>query len=615
MEDAEMTTSPAENPSSSSFEALSREIEHFLGIEGRNTAESKAVWQKVRPALPQILDAFYGAITKNKELREKLGDVSKAVPRLKSAQVDHWDHIFTNKLGRSTADRSKLVGEAHVRIGLEPKWYLAAYGRLLVDAIPALAGAYPLQPGRLAAALQVLIGRIFVDMIVSYDAYETGVLQQQAEENRQENQLTALRSLAGTVSDINDVAIGMASFSRNTKRARESGQAISAAATELVTSVEQIAANSDSAAHQADATNEAVAHGLSAMDDVSQCMSDIAATAKESANNLADLQQASEQIGEFLSVVESIASQTNLLALNATIEAARAGEAGRGFAVVASEVKTLASQTARATEDITQRIGALRAGMTTTQQAIASSSEAVTRGQKTIEGANERMHTISSQIGEVSERMKEISQILQQQKHSSQEIAESINGVADLAAENDRQLVEMSTTLQQSNDRFAQDAQKWFNDSSNRSMCEMAKIDHVLFKKRVIDTVIGRDDWSAGDVPDHHACRFGKWYASIDSEAVRRHPAYKAIQDPHQRVHLAARAALESHAAGNAQETAAHLHDLDKASRDVLTALAALSQMFAAGGVADDRRKPSSAHEHGKGCSHATTAPVRAAAG
>src|SRR5208282_1352087 len=72
------------------------------------------------------------------------------------------------------------------------------------------------------------------------------------------------------------------------------------------------------------------------------------------------LSAAAQKIGDVLQLIQTIASQTNLLALNATIEAARAGEAGRGFAVVASEVKSLATQTAKATEEISSQINSIQ---------------------------------------------------------------------------------------------------------------------------------------------------------------------------------------------------------------------------------------------------------------
>src|SRR5262249_57723558 len=82
--------------------------------------------------------------------------------------------------------------------------------------------------------------------------------------------------------------------------------------------------------------------------------------ARETDGTIQGLVGATSKIGEVVELINSIAGQTNLLALNATIEAARAGEAGKGFAVVASEVKSLANQTAKATEEITNQIAAVQ---------------------------------------------------------------------------------------------------------------------------------------------------------------------------------------------------------------------------------------------------------------
>jgi hypothetical protein len=86
------------------------------------------------------------------------------------------------------------------------------------------------------------------------------------------------------------------------------------------------------------------------------------------------LLEATQKIGEVMGLIQNIAAQTNLLALNATIEAARAGEAGRGFAVVASEVKALATQTAKATEEIADQIQTIRDATGTTPGRFARSA-------------------------------------------------------------------------------------------------------------------------------------------------------------------------------------------------------------------------------------------------
>jgi len=140
------------------------------------------------------------------------------------------------------------------------------------------------------------------------------------------------------------------------------------------------------------------------------------------------LADAAQKIGEVVSLIQDIASQTNLLALNATIEAARAGEAGKGFAVVASEVKSLAAQTAKATEEIAGQIAAIQGA---TKEAV----EAI----RTIDGTIGRMSEISTAIAAAMEEQgastKEITRNTQEAARGTQDVSQSIGHVNQAAAE------------------------------------------------------------------------------------------------------------------------------------------------------------------------------------
>jgi len=135
------------------------------------------------------------------------------------------------------------------------------------------------------------------------------------------------------------------------------------------------------------------------------------------------LSQAANRIGEVVSLIRNIASQTNLLALNATIEAARAGESGRGFAVVASEVKSLATQTAKATEEVTQQIDAV-------QSVAADAIEAIKNIGATISKVSEVATAIAAAVEEQGAATQEISRNTQQVALGTKDLAASVKGVS-----------------------------------------------------------------------------------------------------------------------------------------------------------------------------------------
>ncbi|MGW4948239.1 methyl-accepting chemotaxis protein [Actinoplanes sp. NPDC004185] len=187
------------------------------------------------------------------------------------------------------------------------------------------------------------------------------------------------------------------------------------------------ARNADNAARQ---VSHSVTDMMAATEELSASIREIArqtgdaatttAAASENATTttalVATLSDASREIGDIVRLITAIAEQTNLLALNATIEAARAGDAGKGFAVVASEVKDLAQETARATSDITAKIGAIQDMTTRTAGAIDTIAGVITRiddGQRTIAAAVEEQSAttelMARNVSEVSTAATEIS--------------------------------------------------------------------------------------------------------------------------------------------------------------------------------------------------------------
>ena len=149
-----------------------------------------------------------------------------------------------------------------------------------------------------------------------------------------------------------------------------------------------------------------------------------AAQARQSVQEMADMAQ---KISAVVTLINSIAGQTNLLALNATIEAARAGDAGKGFAVVASEVKSLANQTAKATDDIAAQIRAVQVASTASVEAIQSISA-------TIGVIDEIAASIASAVEEQGAATREIARNVQQAAIGTSEVSSNITGVSQAAS-------------------------------------------------------------------------------------------------------------------------------------------------------------------------------------
>ena len=294
------------------------------------------------------------------------------------------------------------------------------------------------------------VGSLIVALKAFYEATVANRKAQEAEQQR----INTEKKRAEYIKELNDSFNGQVNESlkqlndatnklnESANRMAEDAGISSQQATTVAAAAEQASANVQTVAAAAEELSASIHEITSRIGESSAIAQQASNEAAETRVKVGSLSEATGKIGDVVNLINQIAGQTNLLALNATIEAARAGEAGKGFAVVASEVKTLANQTARATEEITGHISAI-------QESVRSVSAAIENIATTISRINETSGAIASAAEEQGAATREISRNVQEASMGTSEVSSNVTKIAQAISETERmsQQVKESTKI------------------------------------------------------------------------------------------------------------------------------------------------------------------------
>jgi len=357
--------------------------------------------------------------------------------------------------------------------------------------------------------------------------------------------LEQLDDMVGMTMNAFETTISMGRLEEDIGRLDDRAMAMASASEEMSANVTHVAERTDQANisiidanQQSQDAGEAVSHAVDAMDNINQQV-------QQASERVQALTEASREINGILTVIKKISAQTNLLALNATIEAARAGEVGKGFAVVAHEVKELSHQTKEATENIVDKIKRIQQDISAISESMQGITEAVGQGGRDMGNVNERMDEMAGALQMIAGEVDQVTGAMQDQSDAAQEVAVSVAETSSMVS-NARHVVDQ--TLKDTDameGKLVAEIQEFASMKLSSAVLRLAKSDHILWKKRLINMILDRGDIELSTVASHHDCRLGKWYDSLGKDVYGHSPTFKQLEDPHEKVHTLGRRAVE----------------------------------------------------------------------
>ncbi len=459
-----------------SRDALSERLD-FLGLDERMRTTLRDLRPVLTQAIRPALNTFYDKVRATPHMRAFFSD-DRHIAAAQSHQEKHWALIAEANFDTDYTNAVRRIGQAHARIGLEPRWYIGGYAAVLTELVrtlvkeqwPRLTQLSKRSPQSVAESLGALVRAAMLDMDLAISVYldeldgQRQAVQQANETVKREaanavNALGAgLTKLAGKdltyrISDdlpdaytklkgdfnaaVEQLESAIGAVSGSAEAIHSGTQEISSAADDLsrrterqAASLEETAAALDEITATVKKSAEGARHAQSVVLAADENAKQSALVVQETIAAMDAIAKSAQQINQIIGVIDEIAFQTNLLALNAGVEAARAGDAGRGFAVVASEVRALAQRSADAAKEI--------------KALISASNVQVDHGVKLVGETGKSLERIMAQVGDISDVVSQIATGASEQALGLDQVNATVNEM-DRVTQQNATMVEETT--------------------------------------------------------------------------------------------------------------------------------------------------------------------------
>lgn len=538
---------------------------NFLGIDQDTLRIVKESANLLTPYKNEMIDKFYGRIQSVGGLQAIINKYS-TIDRLRKTMEKYLDQFLAAEVDHEYIMTRIRIGQVHSHINLTAENFISAHHLLIQIMSAVLMEKLHHKPARMMES---------VIAIQKLAAYDQQLIVEVYMENTFKNFLYGVSDMLNEVTEVDTTKRLINSMENQINETHN----VSAATDQMSASIQEVA---NYAVKVAEGTDDAVHSAEKSKKVVDKTTTDIVQVGKvyeEIVTGVKQLGQEIEHTQDIVQVIKGIADQTNLLALNASIEAARAGEHGRGFAVVASEVRKLSEHTK-------EQIVKIIANMESLQQVSSSVIDEIKETSKLVENSVTGAKSASQALINIVEMMQKINGATSQIAAMSEEQTSTI---MDISARNatiyDNSVLAQEISQQTAKTIFELSSQMdnyrktFFGINvrlTSKDIVRVAKTDHLLWKWRVYNLILGVGTIDLNEVTSHETCRLGKWYYGDLPDHVKQNEIFKQLEEPHKQVHQNAKLVVERYQKNDLIGVEKSFEDLEKASVIVIDLLTIL---------------------------------------